>query len=46
MAIAWLSAEGVTIGAHRLWTHRSLRAVLPLRIVLMILQTLAGQVRN
>ncbi|KAJ9578217.1 hypothetical protein L9F63_005562, partial [Diploptera punctata] len=27
---------GVTAGAHRLWTHRSYKAKLPLRIILMI----------
>ncbi|XP_077285501.1 acyl-CoA Delta-9 desaturase-like [Arctopsyche grandis] len=43
MAILWLSGLGITLGAHRLWTHRSFRAVLSLQIVLMILQTVAGQ---
>lgn len=30
---------GVTAGAHRLWAHRTYKATLPLRIVLMILQS-------
>ena len=34
---------GVTAGAHRLWTHRSYKAKLPLRIFLMICNTVAMQ---
>lgn len=34
---------GVTGGAHRFWTHRSYKAKLPLRIILMLCYTLAGQ---
>ncbi|CAG2108201.1 unnamed protein product [Medioppia subpectinata] len=34
---------GVTAGAHRLWSHRSYKARLPFRIVLMIFHTIAGQ---
>ncbi|TMW52736.1 hypothetical protein DOY81_002186 [Sarcophaga bullata] len=34
---------GVTGGAHRLWTHRSYKANLPLRIILMICFSAAGQ---
>lgn len=34
---------GITAGAHRLWSHRSYKARLPLRIFLMIGQTIAGQ---
>lgn len=30
---------GVTAGAHRLWAHRTYKAKLPLRIILMICQT-------
>ncbi|XP_026471655.1 acyl-CoA desaturase-like [Ctenocephalides felis] len=41
--VGWFSGEGVTIGAHRLWTHRSFKAKLPLRLVLLILHTVAGQ---
>ncbi|KAH7639072.1 stearoyl-coa desaturase 5-like [Dermatophagoides farinae] len=38
-----LSGLGILAGAHRLWAHRSYRARLPLRIVLMLLQTMALQ---
>jgi len=34
---------GVTAGAHRLWAHRSYSARRPLRILLMILFTVAGE---
>lgn len=34
---------GVTCGAHRLWSHRSYSAKLPLRIFLMICHSIAGQ---
>ncbi|XP_018495371.1 acyl-CoA Delta(11) desaturase [Galendromus occidentalis] len=34
---------GVTAGAHRLWSHRSYKARLPLRIVLMLFNCLACQ---
>lgn len=39
----FLSGQGITAGAHRLWTHRSYKAKLPLRIILMILQSMAFQ---
>lgn len=35
---------GVTAGAHRLWTHRSYKAKLPLQIILLILYSAAGMV--
>ncbi|KAL5278543.1 SCD family protein [Megaselia abdita] len=34
---------GVTAGAHRLWSHRAYKARFPMRVVLMILQTIAFQ---
>lgn len=34
---------GITCGAHRLWSHKSYKATLPLRIFLMMCQSLAGQ---
>lgn len=34
---------GITAGAHRLWTHRSYKASLPLRIFLMGGQSISGQ---
>ncbi|XP_069675534.1 acyl-CoA Delta-9 desaturase-like [Periplaneta americana] len=33
---------GVTAGAHRLWTHRSYKAKLPLRVILALLYPTAG----
>lgn len=35
---------GVTGGAHRYWTHRSYKANLPLRIILLIAYLTAGEV--
>lgn len=34
---------GVTAGAHRLWAHRAYKAKWPLRVILMIFNTLAFQ---
>ncbi|KAM0725340.1 Acyl-CoA Delta-9 desaturase [Formica fusca] len=34
---------GVTAGAHRFWTHRAYKAKWPLRIILLICYTSAGQ---
>ncbi|XP_030048000.1 stearoyl-CoA desaturase 5 [Microcaecilia unicolor] len=38
-----LSALGVTAGAHRLWSHRSYKAKLPLRIFLAAVNSMAFQ---
>ncbi|XP_033070160.1 stearoyl-CoA desaturase 5 isoform X2 [Trachypithecus francoisi] len=38
-----LAALGVTAGAHRLWSHRSYKAKLPLRIFLAIANSMAFQ---
>lgn len=38
-----LGGIGITVGAHRLWSHRSYKATLPLRTFLMICQSMAGQ---
>lgn len=43
-AIHLMCAMGVGAGSHRMWTHRSFKARMPLRIVLMIWQTMAFQV--
>ncbi|KAK4883051.1 hypothetical protein RN001_006370 [Aquatica leii] len=40
---AFIAGQGITAGAHRLWAHRSYKAKLPLRIILMICQTAAFQ---
>ncbi|CAH0390828.1 unnamed protein product [Bemisia tabaci] len=34
---------GVTAGAHRLWAHRSYKAKLPLKIILILCYSVAGQ---
>ena len=38
------SGVGIIAGAHRLWTHKSYKAKWPLKLYLMILDTLAFQV--
>lgn len=40
------SALGITAGAHRLWSHRTYKARLPLRVFLIIANTMAFQVRS
>jgi stearoyl-CoA desaturase (delta-9 desaturase) len=37
------SGWGITAGAHRLWAHRSYQASKPLRVVLMIFNSIANQ---
>lgn len=37
------SGFGITAGCHRLWAHRSYKARFPLRVMLMIFQTMAFQ---
>lgn len=39
-----MTALGVTAGAHRLWSHRSYKAKLPLRIFLAAANSMAFQV--
>lgn len=39
-----ISMLGITAGAHRLWSHRSYKAKMPLRVILMIFNTIAFQV--
>uniref|UniRef100_A0AAY5EGI3 Stearoyl-CoA desaturase b n=1 Tax=Electrophorus electricus TaxID=8005 RepID=A0AAY5EGI3_ELEEL len=41
-----VTALGVTAGAHRLWSHRSYKAKLPLRIFLAAANSMAFQVRK
>jgi stearoyl-CoA desaturase (delta-9 desaturase) len=38
-----LSALGITGGVHRLWSHRSYKAALPLRVFLMVCNSIASQ---
>lgn len=39
-----MSGFGITAGAHRLWSHRAYKAKWPLRLLLVFLFTIAGQV--
>lgn len=41
-----VSALGITAGAHRLWSHRSYKASLPLRIFLGVANSMAFQVTD
>ncbi|KAL0881588.1 hypothetical protein ABMA27_001417 [Loxostege sticticalis] len=43
LLVMYLSGLGVTIGAHRLYTHKSFKASSTLRAALIILQTITGQ---
>lgn len=38
-----MSGLGITAGVHRLWSHRSYKATTPLRIVLMVFNSMANQ---
>jgi len=46
---AWLIGSyifaglGITAGAHRLWSHRTYKARLPLRLLLVLANTMAGE---
>lgn len=44
--MAFVSGEGITVGAHRLYSHKTFKAKFITRFILMILQTVAGQVRK
>lgn len=39
-----MSGLGVTAGLHRLWSHKSYKAKWPLRIILMLMSTIAFEV--
>jgi stearoyl-CoA desaturase (Delta-9 desaturase) len=39
-----VSSIGITAGAHRLWSHRAYKAKWPLRVILIIFNTIAFQV--
>ncbi|XP_058458284.1 acyl-CoA Delta-9 desaturase-like [Malaya genurostris] len=43
LGLGMFGAFGITAGAHRLWSHRSYKAKWPLRLILMLSQTLAFQ---
>jgi len=38
-----VSGFGITVGVHRLWSHRSYEAALPVRIFLMLCNSIANQ---
>jgi len=42
--ILWpISGAGITVGVHRLWSHRSYEAKLPFRTALMLMNSIANQ---
>nr|XP_033798036.1 acyl-CoA desaturase [Geotrypetes seraphini] len=43
MFCSYFSALGVTAGAHRLWSHRAYKAKLPLRILLVLANSMSFQ---
>ncbi|KAK5650383.1 hypothetical protein RI129_001412 [Pyrocoelia pectoralis] len=43
LTLVVVSGLGVTIGAHRMYSHKAFKGAWPLRLALLILHTLAGQ---
>lgn len=43
LAVFVFGGLGVTVGLHRLWSHQSFKAALPLRVVLMMAACVANQ---
>ncbi|XP_071439707.1 acyl-CoA Delta-9 desaturase-like [Hetaerina americana] len=43
LLLLFASAQGMLIGAHRLYAHKSFKASIQLRLILVILHTVAGQ---
>lgn len=41
--MGYCGAFGITVGTHRLWSHRCFKARLPLRVLLTVFQTIAMQ---
>lgn len=41
--VTFAAGEGVTMGAHRMWSHKTFKARFIVRLVLILLQTVAGQ---
>lgn len=41
--LSYAGGLGITMGTHRLWTHKAFKAVLPVRVILMLMNTLAFQ---
>lgn len=43
IVLYYMAGLGITAGAHRLWAHRSYKANFPLKVLLMLFNTLAFQ---
>jgi stearoyl-CoA desaturase (delta-9 desaturase) len=43
MFLVWFTVTSITVGVHRLWSHRSFKATLPLRLFLAIANCCAYQ---
>jgi stearoyl-CoA desaturase (Delta-9 desaturase) len=43
IVLYYMAGLGITAGAHRLWAHRSYKANVPLKVILMLFNTLAFQ---
>ncbi|KAF7991210.1 hypothetical protein HCN44_002772 [Aphidius gifuensis] len=43
LLLSFLAGVGITAGAHRLWAHRAYKAKWPMRVILMVFQTVAFQ---
>jgi stearoyl-CoA desaturase (delta-9 desaturase) len=49
MTLAWafimyiIGGFGITVGAHRLWSHRSYKATFSLRVIMMVFNSVAAQ---
>ncbi|KAK9505042.1 hypothetical protein O3M35_009192 [Rhynocoris fuscipes] len=43
LVIGYISVEGVTMGSHRMWSHRAYKGTPALKTLLLIGQTMAGQ---
>ncbi|KAG8036723.1 hypothetical protein G9C98_004045 [Cotesia typhae] len=43
LGLGFFAGVGITAGAHRLWAHKAYKAKWPMRVLLMILQTVAFQ---
>lgn len=41
--LSYAGGLGITMGTHRLWTHKAFKAVLPVRVALMLMNSLAFQ---
>lgn len=40
----FVSGEGITLGAHRMYSHKAFRGSFIVRLVVIVLHTIAGQV--